>query len=48
MLRTEPNIGAAFGFALNWPGQDNNHEGWEGTAIPSAFVARASSVGALA
>ena len=43
LLRTEPNIGAAFGFALNWPGQDNNHEGWEGSAIPGAFVARAGT-----
>ena len=48
MLRSEPNLGAAFGFALSWPGQDNNHEAWEGTAIGSAFAARASSVGALA
>jgi hypothetical protein len=48
LLRTEPNIGAAFGFALNWPGQDHNHEGWEGSAIPSAYVARATAVGALA
>jgi hypothetical protein len=48
LLRTEPNIGAAFGFALNWPGQDRNKEGWEGNNIASTFVARASSVGALA
>jgi hypothetical protein len=48
LLRTEPNIGAAFGFALNWPGQDHNKEGWEGSGIPNAFLARASSVGALA
>jgi hypothetical protein len=48
LLRTEPNIGAAFGFALNWPGQDHNKEGWEGSAIPGTFLARASSVGALA
>jgi uncharacterized protein YgiM (DUF1202 family) len=48
LLRTEPNIGAAFGFALNWPGQDNNHEGWEGSSIPSTFVARAGANGALA
>ena len=45
LLRTELNIGAAFGFALNWPGQDNNKEGWEGSAIPGTFLARASSVG---
>jgi hypothetical protein len=48
LLRTEPNIGAAFGFALNWPGQDSNKEGWEGSAIPGTFLARANSVGALA
>ena len=28
MLRAEPNVGAAFAFALNWPGQDKNREGW--------------------
>ena len=48
LLRNEPNIGAAFGFALNWPGQDRNKEGWENSVIPTAFLARASSVGALA
>jgi hypothetical protein len=48
LLRTESNIGAAFGFALNWPGQDHNKEGWEGTGIPGSFLARANSVGALA
>ncbi len=47
LLRTELNLGAAFGFALNWPGQDRNKEGWEGSAIPGTFLARASSVGAL-
>ncbi|CAG0934667.1 hypothetical protein TFLX_03623 [Thermoflexales bacterium] len=47
LLRTEPNIGAAFGFALNWPGQDHNQEGWEGSGIPGSFLARANSVGAL-
>ena len=33
LLRNEPNIGAAFSAVLNWPGQDNNREGWvlEGT-----------------
>jgi hypothetical protein len=46
-LRTEPNVGAAFGFALSWPGQDHNKEGWEGGAIPAAFLAQANSVGAL-
>jgi hypothetical protein len=28
LLRQEPNLGAAFAFALNWPGQDVNREGW--------------------
>lgn len=28
LLRHEPNLGAAFAFALNWPGHDDNHEGW--------------------
>jgi hypothetical protein len=28
LLRNEPNLGAAFAFALNWPNQDKNREGW--------------------
>ena len=28
LLRQEQNLGAAFAFALNWPGQDVNREGW--------------------
>lgn len=28
LLRDEPNIGAAFAFALNWPDQDEHREGW--------------------
>jgi hypothetical protein len=44
MLRAEPNIGAAFAFALNWPEQDKNLEGWElngsATAIPGTFAAQ--------
>jgi hypothetical protein len=51
-LRTEPNIGAAFSFALNWPGQDNNREGWEfngsETAIPGTFGALIAQAGFLA
>ena len=27
-LRQESNLGAAFAFALNWPDQDRNREGW--------------------
>jgi hypothetical protein len=44
LLRSEPNVGAAFAFALNWPGQDQNLEGWElngsATAIPGTFAAQ--------
>jgi hypothetical protein len=28
LLRHEPNLGGAVAFALYWPGQDENHEGW--------------------
>jgi hypothetical protein len=28
LLRNELNIGAAFAFALSWPDQDANREGW--------------------
>ena len=28
LLRQEANLGAAFSFALTWPGQDVNREGW--------------------
>ncbi len=28
LLRNEPNLGAAFAFALNWPNQDSHREGW--------------------
>ncbi len=36
LLRHEPSLGAAFAFALNWPGQDENREGWvfEGSVTP--------------
>lgn len=48
LLRREPNVGAAFAFALNWPGQDHNREGWEFkggvTAIPDR-VAQAINAG---
>jgi hypothetical protein len=41
LLRKEPNLGAAFSFAISWPGQDNNHEGWvfngAETAIPTTI-----------
>jgi uncharacterized protein YkwD len=41
LLRNEPNLGAAFAFAINWPGQDNNHEGWvfngKLTTLPSTL-----------
>jgi hypothetical protein len=32
-LRHEPNIGAAFAFALSWPDQDEHREGWTSTPI---------------
>jgi hypothetical protein len=42
-LRNEPNVGAAFAFALSWPGQDENHEGWTDgkytTEIPAVLGA---------
>ncbi len=51
-LRNEPGLGAAFAFALNWPGQDANHEGWlfEGqtTLIPSTLGALVGEPGFLA
>lgn len=41
LLRNEPNLGAAFAFALSWPGQDVNCEGWEvegkETALPGTL-----------
>ncbi len=46
-LRNEPNIGAAFSFALSWPGQDSNHEGWAGTAIPTTVGALIGQPGYL-
>jgi hypothetical protein len=42
LLRNEANLGAAFAFALNWPGQDINREGWiangDTTAIPGVLA----------
>lgn len=41
LLRNEANLGAAFAFALNWPGQDVNYEGWiadgQTTPIPGTL-----------
>lgn len=52
LLRGEPSLGAAFAFALNWPGQDVNREGWvfEGqtTMIPAALGALVGEPGFLA
>ena len=52
LLRNEPNLGAAFAFALNWPGQDNNHEGWisdnDTTPIPGTLGAILAQPGFLA
>jgi len=43
LLRHEPNLGAAFAFALSWPGQDINREGWvlygQATLIPTTVGA---------
>ncbi|HEY4722659.1 MAG TPA: C39 family peptidase [Anaerolineae bacterium] len=51
-LRQEPNLGAAFSFALNWPGQDQNREGWvfngQETAIVNAAGSAISQPGFLA
>jgi hypothetical protein len=43
LLRHEPNVGAAFSFALNWPGQDDNREGWvfNGSVTPIPGTVRA-------
>ena len=51
LLRHEPNMGVAFSFALHWPGQDNNREGWvsEGnvTDIPGVMASIVSQPGFL-
>jgi Bacterial SH3 domain len=51
LLRHENNLGAAFSFALNWPGQDKNREGWVfnngETAIGSTVGAKISQPGFL-
>jgi hypothetical protein len=51
LLRGEPNLGAAFAFALSWPGQDANHEGWvvngQATAIPGTLSALVGQPGFL-
>jgi hypothetical protein len=51
VLRSEPNLGAAFAFALSWPGQDVNHEGWvlngRATAIPGTLSALVGQPGFL-
>ena len=38
MLRRETNLGAAFAFALSWPEQDVNREGWEHGGKPTPIV----------
>ena len=52
LLRNEPNLGAAFAFALSWPGQDNNREGWisdnETTPISGTLSALLAQPGFLA
>lgn len=44
LLRNEPNVGIAFAFALNWPGQDKNREGWvfKGSETPIAGIVGAA------
>ncbi len=41
VLSGDPNLGAAFAFALSWPGQDANREGWvlngQVTGIPTTL-----------
>ena len=44
LLRHEPNLGAAFAFALNWPNQDVNREGW---ICQGQTTAIANTLGAL-
>jgi hypothetical protein len=52
LLRHENNLGAAFSFALNWPGQDQNREGWVfnngETAIGTTVGAKINQAGFLA
>ncbi len=52
LLRHQPNLGAAFAFALSWPGQDVNREGWEidgkVTAIPGTLGSLIGQTGFLA
>ncbi len=50
MLRHEQNVGAAFSFALSWPGQDANHEGWVinggDAGVAGAFASQVAAIGA--
>ncbi len=52
LLRHEPNVGAAFSFALSWPGQDANREGWVinggDSGVASAFANQVAALGAYA
>jgi hypothetical protein len=52
LLRHEANLGAVFAFALSWPDQDRNKEGWvsqgQVTDIPDALAAQVSQPGFLA
>jgi hypothetical protein len=52
LLRNERNVGAAFSFALSWPGQDVNREGWEAdgreTGIAGEVGAKIAQAGFLA
>jgi len=44
LLRQEPGLGAAFAFALTWPGQDMRSEAWESGGIETPI---AKTLGAL-
>ncbi len=44
LLRDEMNVGAAFAFALSWPGQDQNGEGWMSNGKATGI---ATAVGSL-
>ncbi len=44
LMRQELNVGAAFAFALSWPGQDANREGW---VVNGRETEIATTVGAL-
>jgi hypothetical protein len=44
LLRHEPNLAGAVAFALYWPGQDDNHEGWRTDGGVNAIPAQVGNV----